>query len=198
MPDSSVRALHVMRGSDTVRKCPPCLLLAVSATALACGCGVGRSPATPSSSVDVFFSPKGGWQDAIVRELGAAKTYVHVQAYSFTSAPIARALVDAAKRGVKVEVVIDKDRVTENCSEATYFANQGVPVFADGKHAIAHNKVMVIDGQTVLTGSFKFTKAAEESNAENLLVIRSADLAAKYEKNYQEHLAHSVKYERGQ
>jgi phosphatidylserine/phosphatidylglycerophosphate/cardiolipin synthase-like enzyme len=71
-----------------------------------------------------------------------------------------------------------------------------IPVFADGKHAIAHNKVMVIDGQTVITGSFNFTRAAEESNAKNLLVIRSPDLAAKYEKNYQEHLAHSEKYER--
>ena len=139
-----------------------------------------------------------GCQDAIVWEVGAAKTYVRVQAYSFTSAPIARALVDGSKRGVKVEVVMDKDRVTENYSEATFFDHQGVPVFSDGKHAIAHNKVMVIDGRAVLTGSFNFTKAAEESNAENLLVIRSPEIAAKYEKNYEEHLAHSTKYERPQ
>lgn len=40
-----------------------------------------------------------------------------------------------------------------------------VPRTLDSAHAIAHNKVMVIDGETVITGSFNFTKAAEESNA---------------------------------
>ena len=54
---------------------------------------------------------------------------------------------------------------------------------------------MVIDGRTVITGSFNFTKAAEEKNAENLLVISDPDIAAKYTKNWQEHLAHSKPYE---
>jgi phosphatidylserine/phosphatidylglycerophosphate/cardiolipin synthase-like enzyme len=52
--------------------------------------------------------------------------------------------------------------------------------------AIAHNKVMVIDSRTVITGSFNFTKAAEESNAENLLVIDDAELAKKYTQNWTE------------
>ena len=59
----------------------------------------------------------------------------------------------------------------------TSLVNAGIPVLIDAKHAIAHNKVMVIDDQTVITGSFNFTKAAEEHNAENLLVIRDKDLA---------------------
>jgi phosphatidylserine/phosphatidylglycerophosphate/cardiolipin synthase-like enzyme len=61
----------------------------------------------------------------------------------------------------------------------------------DAKHAIAHNKVMIIDGEAVITGSFNFTKAAEESNAENLLVIRDKKLAERYIKNWQEHERHS-------
>ena len=56
----------------------------------------------------------------------------------------------------------------EKYSSADFLANQGVPVVIDANHAIAHNKVMVIDGETVLTGSFNFTKAAQEKNAENL------------------------------
>ena len=64
----------------------------------------------------------------------------------------------------------------------------------DAKHAIAHNKIIVIDGQTVITGSFNFTTAAEEKNAENLLIIRSPDLAAKYTANWQAHNAHSDPY----
>jgi hypothetical protein len=167
------------------------VVLACSLVGLAPGTD---SPAKDSPAMEVFFSPHGGCQDAIVKELSTAKDSVHVQAYSFTNAAIAKALLEANKRRVKVEVVIDQGRITEGYSEATFLFNQGIPVFGDGKHAIAHNKVMVIDGKTVITGSFNFTKAAEESNAENLLIIRSPDLAAKYEKNYQDHLAHSVKY----
>jgi phosphatidylserine/phosphatidylglycerophosphate/cardiolipin synthase-like enzyme len=67
----------------------------------------------------------------------------------------------------------------------------GIPVKIDAQHAIAHNKVMVIDGETVITGSFNFTKAAEESNAENLLIIHDKKLASLYIKNWQEHAQHS-------
>ena len=64
----------------------------------------------------------------------------------------------------------------------------------DAQHAIAHNKVMIIDGETVITGSFNFTKAAEENNAENLIVLRDRKLAERYIKNWQEHAEHSENY----
>ena len=69
-----------------------------------------------------------------------------------------------------------------------------IPTYIDSKHAIAHNKIMVIDGYEILTGSFNFTKAAEEKNAENLLVIQDAPLAAKYAENWRNHLMHSEAY----
>ena len=107
---------------------------------------------------------------------------------------IAKALVGAHRRGVRVTVVLDKSQRTDKYSPADFLRNSGIPTFIDDRHAIAHNKVMVIDGSVVLTGSFNFTKAAEESNAENLLVISDAALAAKYAANFQAHLAHSEKY----
>ena len=64
----------------------------------------------------------------------------------------------------------------------------------DSAHAIAHNKVMIIDGETLITGSFNFTRAAEESNAENLLVIHDKPLAVKYLRNWQDHARHSEDY----
>jgi phosphatidylserine/phosphatidylglycerophosphate/cardiolipin synthase-like enzyme len=144
---------------------------------------------------EVFFSPHGGCTDAVIRELNKAKNTILVQAYSFTFAPIAKALLNAHKRGVKVEVILDKSQRTEKYSSATFLYNQGIPVKIDAQHAIAHNKVMVIDGETVITGSFNFTKAAEEKNAENLLVIRDKKLASGYTKNWQEHDRHSEVYE---
>jgi len=147
-----------------------------------------------AADIQVFFSPKGGCTEAVVENVGKAKSTVLVQAYSFTSAPIAKALVDAAKRGVKVQVILDKSQRTEKYSGADFLLHEGVPTFIDAKHPIAHNKIMVIDSHTVLTGSFNFTKAAEESNAENLLVIDDAALAKKYTANWQAHLKHSVAY----
>jgi phosphatidylserine/phosphatidylglycerophosphate/cardiolipin synthase-like enzyme len=105
----------------------------------------GKAPAaTPAATEDglaVYFSPKGGCTEAVVDALGKAKQTVLVQAYSFTSAPIAKALVDAHKRGVKVTAVLDKSQETEKYSSATFVANAGIPVFIDDKHRIAHNKI---------------------------------------------------------
>jgi phosphatidylserine/phosphatidylglycerophosphate/cardiolipin synthase-like enzyme len=148
-----------------------------------------------AADIQVFFSPKGGCTEAVVENLNKATNTVLVQAYSFTSAPIAKALVDAQKRGLKVQVILDKSQRKERYTEADFLLHAGVPTYIDAKHAIAHNKIMVIDSHTILTGSFNFTKAAEENNAENLLVIEDAALAKKYSDNWQKHLAHSDKYE---
>jgi phosphatidylserine/phosphatidylglycerophosphate/cardiolipin synthase-like enzyme len=114
--------------------------------------------------------------------------------YSFTSAPIAKALVNAKRRGVDVKVILDRTNRTLHYSAATLLTHAGIPVWIDAQHAIAHNKIMIIDGQTVITGSFNFTKAAEQQNAENLLIIRDFSLADKYTANWQKHLAHSELY----
>jgi phosphatidylserine/phosphatidylglycerophosphate/cardiolipin synthase-like enzyme len=151
-------------------------------------------PQEKPPTIEVYFSPHGGCTDAIIRELNNAKSSILVQAYTFTSAPIAKALLDAHKRGIKVEVILDKSQVTQKYSSATFLFNAGIPVKIDVQHAIAHNKVMIIDGETVITGSFNFTKAAEENNAENLLVIRDKKLAAIYIRNWQEHERHSEVY----
>jgi phosphatidylserine/phosphatidylglycerophosphate/cardiolipin synthase-like enzyme len=153
-----------------------------------------QSQTAAHADTRVYFSPFGGCTDAVEASLLLAKSNVLVQAYSFTSAPIAKALVDAKKRGVDVQVVLDKSQRTEQYTSATFLANEGVPVFIDDSHRIAHNKVMVIDGETVITGSFNFTKSAEEANAENLLIIKDPLLAQKYAANWQAHRAHSQGY----
>jgi phosphatidylserine/phosphatidylglycerophosphate/cardiolipin synthase-like enzyme len=146
--------------------------------------------------IEVCFSPKGGCTEAIIYEIAQAKTEILVQAYSFTSAPIAKALLDAHKRGVSVRVNLDKSQKTQKYSSATFLTNAGIPTFIDNKHAIAHNKIMIMDKETVITGSFNFTKAAEEKNAENVLIIRSVDLAKEYSINWYIHKKHSEDYQR--
>lgn len=143
----------------------------------------------------VYFSPQGGATDAIVATLEQAKKSIYIQAYSFTSAPIAKALLAAKKRGVKVEAILDKSNKTDKYSAADFLLHAGIPTYIDSAHKIAHNKVMIIDEEIVITGSFNFTKAAEFDNAENLLIIRDRNLAAKYLANWHQHLAHSEPYQ---
>jgi phosphatidylserine/phosphatidylglycerophosphate/cardiolipin synthase-like enzyme len=83
---------------------------------------------------------------------------------------------------------------TEKYSSADFLANQGVPTMIDANHAISHNKVIIIDGELVITGSFNFTKAAQEKNAENVLIIRDKALAAQYTQNWDTHRRYRQPY----
>ena len=117
---------------------------------------------------------------------------VLVQAYSFSSKPITEALVAAKTRGVHVTVLLDKSNESEAYSDLPLFLEHGLAPLIDAHHAIAHNKVMVIDRATVVTGSFNFTHQAEVENAENLLILKGhADLSTLYRQNFLLHKQHS-------
>lgn len=147
--------------------------------------------------VQVYFSPQGGCTEAIVSTINQAQTEILVQAYSFTSVPIAKSLRAAHKRGVHVEIILDQSQRKEKYSSADFTAHAGIPTYIDSAHTIAHNKVMIIDKVVVITGSFNFTRAAEEKNAENLLVFKSAELAKVYVDNWERHKEHSKRYDGG-
>lgn len=135
-------------------------------------CAAIAAPIQSTGTIDVYYSPNGGATKAVVQEIRSARQEILVQAYSFTSKPIAKALIDARNRGVKIEAVLDKSNATAKYSAGTFLFNAGITVLIDSAHAIAHNKVMIIDKSTLITGSFNFTAAAENKNAENLLVFK--------------------------
>jgi phosphatidylserine/phosphatidylglycerophosphate/cardiolipin synthase-like enzyme len=152
---------------------------------------IHRHLATPPS-VNVYFSPKGGCTDAIVRELKNARREILALAYSFSSKPIAEALIQAKARGVRVEVVLDRSQEQEAYSDLALLHEQGLAPQVDSHHAIAHNKVMIIDQRTLITGSFNFTHQAEVENAENMLIIKGhPELVSLYRQNFTLHKGHS-------
>ena len=137
-------------------------------------------------NIEVAFSPGGGITTMVVQNIEKAKKSIEVQAYSFTSVDIARALADAHKRGVQVRVILDKSQETEKYSSLTFLQNAGIAVHVDRDFQIAHSKIMIIDSVDVITGSFNFTKSAEQSNAENCLVFHGNQaLADQYIQNWQ-------------
>jgi len=129
---------------------------------------------------------------AIVKAIDASEREVLVQAYGFTHNSIAQALVRAHERGVKVRVLLDQKSQSSNRYVMGVLSEAQIELRQDGKHAIAHNKVMVIDQTIVITGSFNFTNSSASRNAENFLVLKSEDLAEQYRLQWKSHWAHGV------
>lgn len=142
--------------------------------------------------LNVYFSPKGGCENAIVTEMNKARREILVQAYSFTADPLSYGLVEAKKRGVDVEVILDRSNEVERYSDLNILLDNGMHPLIDAEHAIAHNKIMIIDQKVIITGSFNFTNQAENQNAENLLIIRGhKELVTQYRNNFLAHKLHS-------
>lgn len=151
------------------------------------GLSPDRAQAGDNPPWKLCFSPDGHCSSLILDAISSAKKTVRVQAYSFTARPIAEALVEARRRGVDVAVIVDKSQTSERYSVIDLLNEAGIPLYVDYCCAIAHNKVMVIDGNKVVTGSYNFTKGAEDKNAENLLVIDDAVMAKAYLENWTVH-----------
>ncbi len=139
-----------------------------------------------------YFTPPADVVKVIVKAIDASDREVLVQAYGFTHNGIAQALVRAHQRGVKVRVLLDQKTQSTNRYVIGVLQHAQIELRQDGQHAIAHNKVMVIDHDTVITGSFNFTNSAANRNAENFLVLKSEDLARQYRLQWQNHWLHSV------
>jgi phosphatidylserine/phosphatidylglycerophosphate/cardiolipin synthase-like enzyme len=138
------------------------------------------APAAPAR-VETAFSPEGGASALTISVIDKAEKSILMAAFSFTSKPVAQALVKAARRGVKVRVVADKETNSKGYTAVVFLAGRGIPVRLNGAYNHMHNKFMVADGRHVQTGSFNYTHAAAEKNAENVLVVRDDPVtAAKY------------------
>lgn len=154
-----------------------------------------HSAGTPAEVVGVYFTPSThavSAPSAIIQTIDASQREVLVQAYGFTHNGIAQALVRAHRRGVAVRVLMDQKSQATNSYVVGVLTEAHVVLRLDGKHAIAHNKVMVIDQSLVITGSLNFTNGAATRNAENTLILRSEALAEQYRQAWQTHWEHSV------
>lgn len=147
-----------------------------------------------SISIQVFFSPDGGARNAIIREIQQAERSVSVAMYILTDRELSNALIEANERGKEVHVVMDGTEINEKSySKHVYLQKNGVPVRLDLSHrsksseysGIMHHKFAIIDGETVITGSYNWTHSAEELNEENLLIINnSGEICKKFKREF--------------
>ena len=154
---------------------------------------LAAATSSPAATLEVYFAPGPDPEAAMVREINKAERHILAQYYGFTSPAVAQALIAAKKRGVDVEVLLDRSNLTQASSQAAAIAAAGIRVAIDAHHPIAHNKVTVIDSAEVLEGSYNPTEQAKH-NAENLIVLRDAAAAAVYVKNWHAHDEHCDPY----
>jgi phosphatidylserine/phosphatidylglycerophosphate/cardiolipin synthase-like enzyme len=145
--------------------------------------------------VQACFSPQGKCSAHIRREIDQAKKELLVAVYAFTNDELAQALVQAKKRGVTVQVVIDREFDAGNArSQGKFFEAQKIPLrrlsglrstTQDKEAGLMHQKFAVIDRRMVFTGSYNWTHSADSLNDENLLLFHDAGpLAEEYRKAF--------------
>jgi phosphatidylserine/phosphatidylglycerophosphate/cardiolipin synthase-like enzyme len=149
----------------------------------------GRTPypsvTVDNTSVDVYFSPDDHVEKALQTLLDTAQTSIHFLAFSFTSDQLGQALVRARAAGVEVSGVMDADQAASNIgTEFPAFRTVGLDVRLDGNPGQMHEKIMIIDREIVVVGSYNFTASADKSNDENLLVIDDSALAGQFEQEF--------------
>lgn len=166
------------------------LIIALAVFACACGVRVGYS-----AVLGIWFSPKGGGQQAIVEQIDKAQVSIDYRMYNFTSGPIGDALVRAHNRGLKVRILLDDDEARKPTSQAAKCAKAGIPVYLDGKHAISHNKARIFDGKRVMFGSFNDSMSAEERNSEELVLEDDPRVVKQFQDNFAAHLKHAERME---
>ena len=137
------------------------------------GASVVHPKVTLSDGTQIFtyFSPKNDISSSLLKEIGSAKKSIHFMAFSFTQDALGSAIQDRFESGLDVRGVFEERQVSQY-SEYESMKAAGLPVVQDGNRGAMHHKVIVIDEETVITGSYNFSKNAEERNSENLLIIK--------------------------
>lgn len=150
------------------------------------GVQIGFETPNPSLSlngvrVENYFSPEDHVSDALVRLVQSARQSVVFAAFSFTSDPLADAMLARAAEGVSIAGVFEAEQYYSNQgTEFDRLQTAGLDIVLDNNPNRMHHKFIVVDGQTVVTGSYNFSRSAEERNDENVLVIYSPEIAAQY------------------
>jgi phosphatidylserine/phosphatidylglycerophosphate/cardiolipin synthase-like enzyme len=198
-----------MTGRASIRRvfavvcCIACLAMG-RAAAFDPGAPGADAVSNATGTVEVAFAPWDDAEGAVLRVIREARSEIYVQAFLFTSRAIGRALVEAWRRGLRVEVLADRDMNSRgDATQIPSLAAAGIPVALEVRYSAAHNKVIIADPNdadcAVVTGSYNFTYSARAKNAENVLVLRRNQVLARaYYNNWLRHRAEAVPYEESQ
>ena len=138
-----------------------------------------KSIDSEARTMESAFSPGQACTQLLTRTIREAKKDIYVAVFSFTSRPIADALLNAAKRNVNVYIIVDRRNYKSNkAPQIDYLRNKVTSIHIDMRSKLFHHKYIIVDKKTVATGSFNFDANAEK-NRENVLTVRNDEKLAK-------------------
>jgi phosphatidylserine/phosphatidylglycerophosphate/cardiolipin synthase-like enzyme len=158
--------------------------------------------AAPSKWWDVYFTDPltinnsdviaGSIEEKLIQLINEAQVSIHIASFEFNLTPVAQALIEAKNRGVDVKWMADDKNGLEYDNQPgrgqfAMLAGAGIELKDDaGRTALMHNKFWIFDGQTVWTGSTNITVNGIFKQNNNVIVIRSKEIAYIYEREFQE------------
>jgi phosphatidylserine/phosphatidylglycerophosphate/cardiolipin synthase-like enzyme len=149
--------------------------------------------------IEYGFSPNGKAEALVLKVINTSKRSIRLAAYSFTSPAVVRALTSAKKRGVDVQIVVDEkgNKSKSGTAALNLISGAGIPARTNARYAILHDKYIVADERHVQTGSFNYSRAAANSNSENVLVIwNNPELARPYLDHWRSRFGEASPYRR--
>ncbi len=142
--------------------------------------GVAEADQERQVEVENYFAPEDDTATAIIQAIESAQHRIRFMAFVFTSEEIADAMIERSEAGVIVQGVMEKRNLESSYSQYDRLRKQIAEVLSDGNPYIMHHKVIIIDDETVITGSYNFTASAEERNDENVLIVHDPEVTRFY------------------
>ncbi|TNF31221.1 MAG: DUF1669 domain-containing protein [Deltaproteobacteria bacterium] len=137
-----------------------------------------------AAPAEALFSPGGDVVDRVIAMFDAARRAVDVCVFTITDDRIARAMGRAHQRGVKLRVISDDEKALDLGSDIEKLESRGVTVRTDGDPAHMHHKFAIFDGARVLTGSYNWTRSANEHNYENAVIVSEPALVRQFQDEF--------------
>lgn len=137
--------------------------------------------------LEVFFSPKGGIRDRIIREINLCRKSIDICVYSIDNGAVAQALKEAKSRGRTIRIITDASQAKGKYSEIGFLKQNGIPVTVTSgmNGGLMHDKFAIFDGTLLLTGSYNWSEGAEDKNRENAIFIRDAETIGRYREEFE-------------
>ncbi|MBN1874277.1 MAG: hypothetical protein JXA33_08595 [Anaerolineae bacterium] len=151
-----------------------------------------QSVTIDGTPVQILFAAEDDVADRLAALLEGAQSSIRFMAFSFTHEGMGNAVLERAEAGVDVMGIFETRGSETEYSELPILYCADVPVRQDGNPGTFHHKVLVIDEQTVVTGSFNFSENADTSNDENVVMITNRDIAAQYLQEFERRWAEAT------
>ena len=156
-----------------------------------------KIPRGEEEAIKLFFSPKGKCAQHIINTINQAEKEIYIAIYVFSHEGIANALVSAKARGVDIHILANNTHATARYSQLDYLNQHNIDIYIDKRPGVLHHKWLGVDKKTIITGSYNYSKSAEEKNNEIIGHVESRAVVEKYYQDWQTHIQHPHVYRYG-